>query len=98
MRAHPPGPVLPRHDPSVIRAAFFIAFGTMMTNLDGMLYRPPRALSDLGGQLHVLAHCEGVCGLEVTNCDLQFRRQKDLARKIEARHFMDRRRNPEIRP
>jgi len=36
--------------------------------------------------------------LEVTNCDFQFRRQKDLSRKIEARHFMDRLRNPEIRP
>src|ERR1022692_255283 len=28
MQAHPPGPGLPRHDPSVIREAFFIAFGT----------------------------------------------------------------------
>src|ERR1035441_5986236 len=28
MQAHPPGPGFPRHDPSVIRKAFFIAFDT----------------------------------------------------------------------
>jgi hypothetical protein len=68
-----------------------------MTNLDGRLYRPARALGDLGGQFQVSARCEGVCGLEVTNCDFQFRGRKDLARKIEALHFMDRLRNSETR-
>jgi hypothetical protein len=36
---------LPRHDPSVIREAFFIAFGARMKNLDGRLYQPGQALA-----------------------------------------------------
>jgi hypothetical protein len=67
-----------------------------MTNLDGMLYHGA-GTGDFRGPFYVSAHYEGVCELEVTDCDFQFRRQKDLARKIEALHLMDRLRSSETR-
>jgi len=65
-----------------------------MTNLDGMLYHGAGTGDFRGPFLCFQLTTREFCELEVTDCDFQFRRQKDLARKIEALHLMDRLRSP----
>src|SRR5258708_3742187 len=44
MQAHPPGPGLPRHDPSVTREAFFIAVGVKVAGEAGLPVQLNRSL------------------------------------------------------